>query len=99
MTHEKQTAIYEQHTGRIFGHWDPQTETVETLKERLDKITNNDPDAIVAMDSLPSSEPPELDDVSHYPVWAVDYRGMALVGDTAEQIEPFADVVEWMNDQ
>ena len=48
----------------------------------------------VRMDSLPSAPIPEGVDTA-YPVWAVDKRGMALVGPGADEVESVEEVRAW----
>lgn len=75
--------------------WD--TEDVARLVELLtllDDITDRADrraDDYVRMDSLPSAPIPEGIDTG-YPVWAVDTRGMALVGPGADEVESVEEV-------
>ena len=50
-----------------------------------------DAEAFVDFTSLPTCEIAEDIDTS-YPVWAVDFAGRALVGDSADQVEALADI-------
>jgi len=69
--------------------WD--TEDVSRLVELLAKLgetadrAGREVEYYVRMDSLPSAPIPE--EVVGYPVWAVDKRGMALVGPGADEVE------------
>ena len=60
-----------------------------TLLTKLDEIVDRagrEVEYYVRMDSLPSAPIPEGVDTA-YPVWAVDRRGMALVGPGADEVE------------
>ena len=75
--------------------WD--TEDVSRLVELLAKLDETTDRAdrkaedYVRMDSLPSAPIPEGVDTA-YPVWAVDKRGMALVGPGADEVESVEEV-------
>lgn len=75
--------------------WD--TEDVARLVELLallDDITDRADrraDDYVRMDSVPSAPIPEGIDTG-YPVWAIDKRGMALVGPGADEVESVEEV-------
>lgn len=75
--------------------WD--TEDVSRLVElltRLDETTDRadrKAEDYVRMDSLPSAPIPEGVDTG-YPVWAVDKRGVALVGPGADEVESVEEV-------
>jgi hypothetical protein len=75
--------------------WD--TEDVSRLVELLTKLDETTDRAdrkaedYVRMDSLPSAPIPEGVDTG-YPVWAVDKRGMALVGPGADEVESVDEV-------
>ncbi len=75
--------------------WD--TEYISRLVElltRLDEIANRGDQSAedyVRMDALPSAPIPEGVDTA-YPVWAVDKRGMALVGPGADEVESIEEV-------
>lgn len=49
----------------------------------------------VWVDDLPSEPIPE--ELTGYPVWAIDRYGRALVGDKADKIEDLEEVIEWMD--
>lgn len=74
--------------------WD--TEDIYRLVEllaRLDEIADRaerKAEDYVRMNSLPSAPIPE--EVMGYPVWAVDKRGMALVGPGADEVESVEEV-------
>ncbi len=51
-------------------------------------------DDYVRMDALPSAPIPEEVDTG-YPVWAVDKRGQALVGEGADEVESIEEVRAW----
>jgi len=77
--------------------WDTEdiSELVELLA-RLDAIGDRADRRVgaedyVRMDALPSAPIPEGVDTS-YPVWAVDKRGMALVGEGADEVESVEEV-------
>ena len=64
------------------------------LLTRLDAIgdrADRKAEDYVRMDSLPSAPIPEGVDTA-YPVWAVDKRGMALVGPGADEVESVEEV-------
>ena len=64
------------------------------LLTRLDAIgdrADRKAEDYVRMDALPSAPIPEGVDVG-YPVWAVDKRGMALVGPGADEVESVEEV-------
>ena len=75
--------------------WD--TDDVSRLVELLTKLDETTDRAdrkaedYVRMDSLPSAPIPEGVDTA-YPVWAVDKRGMALVGPGADEVESVEEV-------
>ena len=75
--------------------WD--TEDVSRLVELLAKLdettgrADRKAEDYVRMDSLPSAPIPEGVDTA-YPVWAVDKRGMALVGPGADEVESVEEV-------
>ncbi len=75
--------------------WD--TEDISRLVElltRLDEIADRADrraEDCVRMDSLPSAPIPEGVDTA-YPVWAVDKRGQALVGEGADEVESIEEV-------
>jgi hypothetical protein len=75
--------------------WD--TEDVARLVELLTKLdetadrADRRADDYVRMDALPSAPIPEEVDTS-YPVWAVDKRGQALVGEGADEVESIEEV-------
>ena len=77
--------------------WD--TEDVSRLVEllaRLDEIVDRADGRVevqdyVRMEALPSAPIPEGVDTA-YPVWAVDKRGMALVGPGADEVESVEEV-------
>lgn len=75
--------------------WD--TEDVARLVELLTKLdetadrADRRADDYVRMDALPSAPIPEGVDTS-YPVWAVDKRGQALVGEGADEVESIEEV-------
>lgn len=75
--------------------WD--TEDVSRLVEMLTKLdeiadrADRKAEDYVRMDSLPSAPIPEGVDTA-YPVWAVDKRGMALVGPGADEVESVEEV-------
>jgi len=74
--------------------WD--TEDISQLVEMLTKLdeiadrADRKAEDYVRMDSLPSAPIPE--EVVGYPVWAVDKRGMALVGPGADEVESVEEV-------
>jgi len=74
--------------------WD--TEDISQLVEmftKLDEIADRadrKAEDYVRMNSLPSAPIPE--EVVGYPVWAVDKRGMALVGPGADEVESVEEV-------
>ena len=77
--------------------WDTEdiSELVELLT-RLDEIVDRADGRVevqdyVRMDALPSAPIPEGVDTA-YPVWAVDKRGMALVGPGADEVESVEEV-------
>jgi hypothetical protein len=75
--------------------WD--TEDISRLVELLTRLDETADRAdrraedYVRMDSLPSAPIPEGVDTA-YPVWAVDKRGMALVGPGADEVESVEEV-------
>jgi len=75
--------------------WD--TEDVSRLVELLTRLDETADRAdrraedYVEMDSLPSAPIPEGVDTA-YPVWAVDKRGMALIGPGADEVESVEEV-------
>ena len=75
--------------------WD--TEDISWLVELLTKLdetadrADRKAEDYVRMDSLPSAPIPEGVDTA-YPVWAVDKRGMALVGPGADEVESVEEV-------
>lgn len=75
--------------------WD--TEDIYRLMELLTKLdeivdrAGREVEYYVWMDSLPSAPIPEGIDTG-YPVWAVDKRGMALVGPGADEVESVEEV-------
>lgn len=75
--------------------WD--TEDISDLVELLTKLDETAARAdlraedYVRVDSLPSAPIPEGVDTG-YPVWAVDKRGMALVGPGADEVESVEEV-------
>ena len=75
--------------------WD--TEDVSQLVEMLTKLdeiadrADRKAEDYIRMDSLPSAPIPEGVDTA-YPVWAVDKRGMALVGPGADEVESVEEV-------
>ena len=74
--------------------WD--TEDISLLVDLLKKLdviadrAGRKAEDYVRMDSLPSAPIPE--EVMGYPVWAVDKRGMALVGPGADEVESVEEV-------
>ena len=74
--------------------WD--TEDISLLVDLLKKLdviadrVGRKAEDYVRMDSLPSAPIPE--EVVGYPVWAVDKRGMALVGPGADEVESVEEV-------
>ena len=75
--------------------WD--TEDIYRLVDLLKKLdviadrVGRKAEDYVRMDSLPSAPIPEGVDTA-YPVWAVDKRGMALVGPGADEVESVEEV-------
>ena len=75
--------------------WD--TEDIYRLMELLTKLgeivdrAGQEVEDYVRMDSLPSAPIPEGVDTA-YPVWAIDKRGMALVGPGADEVESVEEV-------
>ena len=81
--------------------WD--TEDVARLVELLTRLDETADRAdrgagdYVQMDALPSAPIPEGVDTS-YPVWAVDQRGQALVGEGADAVENIEEIRAWYED-
>ena len=82
--------------------WD--TEDVARLVELLTKLdetadrADRKAEDYVRMDALPSAPIPEGVDTG-YPVWAVDKRGMALVGPGADEVESVEEVRAYCEEQ
>ena len=93
MTATQITRICADHDGRELGRWNPETQTIAALIDTLAAIRAANPDVDIAMADLPTRPVPG--NVASYPVWAVDYAGDALTGDTATDVESLADIVEW----
>ena len=68
------TAIYECITGRVVGHWDPKTQTVEDLTAAIGQAARFCRYGIET-EGVPTLPPPDgLEDL----IWVLDHRGMCL---------------------
>lgn len=74
--------------------WDKKN--INDLKDILSKMDSDTKDRV--MSNLPSANIPSDIDTS-YPVWAVDEKGMALVGEAADSIEPISEIREYQQEQ
>ena len=64
---------------------------LQDIKVLRDLIFESDD---VDLSALPSAIPvPEL--ISTYPVWAIDAKGQALVGQTTDEIEDLSSILDW----
>jgi len=77
--------------------WDMESslELLDMINELRDQLKSENEKIEDYLDfcALPTYEFPE--ELAGYPVWVVDIDGTALVGDTINEVEPLADIIEF----
>jgi len=86
------------HQAEKIAAWDHEriedlVEAIADLKWFCSKI-GAEPEAYISMAELPSEELPPWSGKITTAIWAVDKRGMALVGEEAQQIMPLSRLLE-----